>query len=1385
MAIKKPPIRRPLPPVQPPIEPLEVPVEELPPIELVEEPVELYPLIARLYPSFPTLKPEELDIKMAELSSLAQEDPEAFLYDLDFRATPEERDFILRTIGVGEEYFVAREITLEAIEEQEARIEGMVTDVFPDLILEELIDFATDQWDLFIQSIQEKGRSKETQDLLRLMGFEWEDIGKIFAEEKVWMDVEGVRTLVTIDVNERGVSLAKDKQGRVIGEIDPAGDVIPYQYRIGDTWEHFTAGVGDVIVTAGGALKWLGAEGMGENLSEFGQFLQLQAPPDTLGEFEWTHLLNPRFYATRVTRTMPFTLSLIPAMIVGKYAGLAVAAKIGLGKFGTFLLEVVGAALFSRPMESALEAGGAYDRAIEKGLSEAEAREAANSVFFNNLALVGVDAAQLAVAFAPMPVRVFNNLIVRGLVTTVRVGGRLTITGLTEAGEEFYQEIIQRVALGEDVVWDAEMREVVAIGGIIGVGFGTAGEVWTSIVDKTQGAMAPDARTKFDTDRASFIEQGFDEKQATIKALDLYAETEEGQKVIRNVIESEKVDALEKEIKPKTEAEEIVWEQTLDKMREEITPIPEVVPVEVPAVPEVATPQTIANLPEKKGKFGQWERVVLETENKTVTIVGRAPAKIKEADGTVRSSTREDAKWSVAVETRTEGRVDIVENNFNTESAAIADAVGKSTLTPPAVEVAKPPAVEPLPATTEEIIGLPPTTEPTTLEVSENTQGISEITAKEEVRPSRKVFTKMGIWRDFYKPVQKAEVLINEEKQTYDKERRITNKLIGKDAERRALVWDEVNKKGGVVGLTFDEKRAVTRIREWADRWAERKNLPQAKRIKDYIPHLFEEEMIREIREENGIDPVLARILDERFAGKITDPFLKQRLGKEIGLLKDPIAAMEAYDNVSLRAIHYAPLLNKINAYMADPNVPQGSREYLRNYARRMTGELSKADIALNKMTEEFANAIRKAPVFGERLYSYLTTGNPAGMASYNLTSALYGLWLGFKPTSAIRNLSQHTLILAEVGPLHFADAFRLRLTAEGRAALKESLVLRSRKLAFLPGIDSSFTARWSDKFREAALWLFRQADKQNVSVAFLAGYSEAKAKMPNATRQELIDYGDEVAANTQYLYTKMNSMAFAQNAPGRTLSMLTTWSENWLELMSKWIKRTPSQVFLEYEARTGEKVARANWATSYKAILLYMLIVGLGFAIKEKTRLKAWEYTGITSVRYLADIMGGDFPALQAPGGVADVVVGFLTQDERRLNEGLYSLRTTFTPAVMRQLDSIVAGDKDWLTFFFYVEGRNIEIKRLKEKWEKDWEDYPIFEDAEARQEFILKNKDYSGLTDAKMRDKWRGENPLIEAKMFVVGQFTTLSSDEARAEALRLIEKHKLDTDLIDGYE
>ncbi len=232
------------------------------------------------------------------------------------------------------------------------------------------------------------------------------------------------------------------------------------------------AGTGMGVGLIGAAAKWQGKEELGEKLSRTGKNISQGYETQYNKPITWKSFLDPDFYSTTVAQAAPISAMLIPAMLVGYKGTGAAVAKTALSPFKKAVISAVGGAALSRPIESALEAGGAYEEMLARDGDPVKAEQAANEVFRKNLALGGLDAVQLAAAFAPMP---FKAATTAGKVAMG--AGRVGAGALTEAGEEGYQEVIQRQAMGDPVAFDDAMKQSMAVGGLFGLGMGGAGTV--------------------------------------------------------------------------------------------------------------------------------------------------------------------------------------------------------------------------------------------------------------------------------------------------------------------------------------------------------------------------------------------------------------------------------------------------------------------------------------------------------------------------------------------------------------------------------------------------------------------------------------------------------------------------------------------------------------------------------------------------------------------------------------------------------------------------------------------------------------------------------------------------------------------------------------------
>ncbi len=544
----------------------EEPVEEgvTPVVEPIGE--DSFSLISRLYPSFPGLKREGLQTEIERLSTFAATDPEGFLFDLNVRANPEEREAVLRALGVSGEDIASIE-TFGAQQE----LSDLALAVLPELeSFEAFINLVENDPDSFIDMIRTGEITQEKTELLQLMGFESDVIDSILDIEKIFVEIDGVRQRVSRTPDNS----LYDANGNWVGFYNWSDGTVFNPYKAEGLGQKalasLEAGIGDILSISSGVASRFGYDDAASKLAGTGAQLQRSAVPTSSADFQVSDLLNPEFYATKIVRTIPFALSLAPLAIGGYFAGAGLAATLGLGAIWTAVIGGLFSAALTRPLESALEAGGSYNDAIARGKTEEEANAEFDEVFRNNLTLVGADAFEIAIALAPTPKWVPSALVTGGLVRTVRIGGKVIIVGLSEGGEEVYQDLIQRRARGEEFQFDPISKEVFAIGFVMGAGMGLGGDVISGIVNSSRAEMSSDMRKQLDESIARFKQEGLNQSESELRALDEIMQTPEGEALVNQAIEEAKTELPEVDI-PQLISEGRGIELTIEQVDEAVT----------------------------------------------------------------------------------------------------------------------------------------------------------------------------------------------------------------------------------------------------------------------------------------------------------------------------------------------------------------------------------------------------------------------------------------------------------------------------------------------------------------------------------------------------------------------------------------------------------------------------------------------------------------------------------------------------------------------------------------------------------------------------------------------------------------------------------------------
>jgi len=173
-------------------------------------------------------------VVVEQLRNRMATDYAGFVEELKARVDPQEAEDILRLFGVTEEHILQ---TLDFID-QEARVNTLITDVFPDFAnAEELGGLVDSDFALFMETMQTGGGTPEKRRLLELMGFEPVEINEIFSRQRIVVEVDGIRQMLTIDIENQA---AYNARGDYIGAFNAATKQFtkePQQNIAKDFWD--------------------------------------------------------------------------------------------------------------------------------------------------------------------------------------------------------------------------------------------------------------------------------------------------------------------------------------------------------------------------------------------------------------------------------------------------------------------------------------------------------------------------------------------------------------------------------------------------------------------------------------------------------------------------------------------------------------------------------------------------------------------------------------------------------------------------------------------------------------------------------------------------------------------------------------------------------------------------------------------------------------------------------------------------------------------------------------------------------------------------------------------------------------------------------------------
>lgn len=445
-------------------------------------------------------------------------------------------------------------------------------------------------------------------------------------------------------------------------------------------------------------------------------------------------------------------------------------------------------------------------------------------------------------------------------------------------------------------------------------------------------------------------------------------------------------------------------------------------------------------------------------------------------------------------------------------------------------------------------------------------QGIKDRLDKEverifapDFRSPEFVLDRFGLKDKIYTPLKKGQEKVSKELSGYTERANKWWNTIGKTNRQRKIADKKIFRwlDGESVNLSKTELGVAMHIKNYLAKWADRLELPEDKRISNYITHIFDPDFL-------GLKaifpPELARILDYVTPNKEFNPFLEKRTGAK-GYKQSVFDALDAYVYRGARKLYLDKPLGNAAKYV-DVLPPQASK-YVDSLLKNFKGRPSVFEKWLDR------NFIDALPPKVRNLIGNRPSKKLVNMA----TTQIYRGTLGFNLGSATKNLTQGVSTFAEIGAKYTTIGYS-QLLARGIDELKKNDVLDDMLVAEHKNTSFRSNLRKMDK---ALFFFFDTTEKINRGSAyygskqlFLDKASEARPgdvilgeRLNEKTllSEELIEehavkYAKANVRKTQFEYGKLGTPLALQTPIGKLAFTLATYPLKQFEFIGGMAKR-------------------------------------------------------------------------------------------------------------------------------------------------------------------------------------------------------------------------------------